>query len=166
MRNGYAVDTEGTLTNGVWRCPSFELPMGRNGPVTGPSYGYNCLGIYGKFGLDDFTPRTVGNNVGDIKISSVVDPSDMIAIGDGFCGNASNIIDRTWMMGRILAKKVPTAGATTIRVYARHQGKANMGFCDGHVETPTLQFLFADTSDNSLMRWARDHQPHRELLPP
>jgi len=45
-------------------------------------------------------------------------------------------------------------------------GKANVVFCDGHVESPTLQFLFADTSDAALSRWNRDHQPHRERLAP
>jgi prepilin-type processing-associated H-X9-DG protein len=50
--------------------------------------------------------------------------------------------------------------------YALHQGKANVVFCDGHVESPTLQFLFADTSDAALSRWNRDHQPHREKLSP
>jgi prepilin-type processing-associated H-X9-DG protein len=50
--------------------------------------------------------------------------------------------------------------------YARHQGKANVVFCDGHVESPTLQFLFEDTSDEALSRWNRDHLPHREKLSP
>jgi hypothetical protein len=40
----------------------------------------------------------------------------------------------------------------------------NVAFCNGHVESPTLQFLFADTSDAALCRWNRDHQPHRERL--
>jgi glyoxylase-like metal-dependent hydrolase (beta-lactamase superfamily II) len=33
--------------------------------------------------------------------------------------------------------------------------KANVVFCDDHVESPTLQFLFADTSDAALARWNR-----------
>jgi len=48
----------------------------------------------------------------------------------------------------------------------RHQGNANVVFCDGHVESPTLAFLFEDTSDNALSRWNRDHLPHRENLSP
>ncbi|MCX6896347.1 MAG: hypothetical protein NTZ16_12780, partial [Verrucomicrobia bacterium] len=52
----------------------------------------------------------------------------------------------------------------TKRSHARHQGKANVVFCDGHVESPTLQFLFEDTSEAALRRWNRDHQPHRERL--
>jgi prepilin-type processing-associated H-X9-DG protein len=55
---------------------------------------------------------------------------------------------------------------STKRSYARHQGKANVVFCDGHVESPTLQFVFADTSDAALSRWNRDHLPHREKLSP
>jgi prepilin-type processing-associated H-X9-DG protein len=52
------------------------------------------------------------------------------------------------------------------RIFLSHQGKANVVFCDGHVESPTLPFLFADTSDAALSRWNRDHQPHREKLSP
>jgi prepilin-type processing-associated H-X9-DG protein len=59
----------------------------------------------------------------------------------------------------------PSAGSDK-RASARHQGKANVVFCDGHVESPTLPFLFADTSAAALSRWNRDHQPHREKLSP
>jgi prepilin-type processing-associated H-X9-DG protein len=48
----------------------------------------------------------------------------------------------------------------------RHQGKFNVVFRDGHVESPALPFLFADTSDAALSRWNRDHLPHRERLAP
>jgi prepilin-type processing-associated H-X9-DG protein len=41
---------------------------------------------------------------------------------------------------------------------------ANVVFCDGHVESPTLKFLFADTSDAALARWNRGHLPRREKL--
>lgn len=39
-------------------------------------------------------------------------------------------------------------------------------FYDRHVESPTLKFLFADTTDDALCRWNRDHLPHRERLAP
>ncbi len=42
----------------------------------------------------------------------------------------------------------------------------NVVFCDGRVESPTLKFLFEDTSDAALSRWNRDHLPHREKLAP
>jgi prepilin-type processing-associated H-X9-DG protein/prepilin-type N-terminal cleavage/methylation domain-containing protein len=155
------------LTNGVWHCPSIELPKEwKHLGVTAQSYGYNVLGIGGGFGLGELRQHIRGKTVADNKVLAVVDPSDMIAIGDGFCGNGSNIMDDTTMMGRIVVKNGPSASANTVRVYARHQGKANMVFCDGHVESPTLNLLYVDTSDNALVRWTLDHQPHRELLPP
>lgn len=45
-------------------------------------------------------------------------------------------------------------------------GQANVVFCDGHVESPTLKLLFADTHDTALARWNRDHLPHHEKLTP
>jgi prepilin-type processing-associated H-X9-DG protein len=88
----------------------------------------------------------------------------MMAIGDGFLGNGSFIVDGQDEIGRIVLKQ-DFLGSTP-RAHARHQGKANMVFCDGHVESPTLKFLFEETTDDALARWTRDHKPHRELLPP
>ena len=48
----------------------------------------------------------------------------------------------------------------------RHSGTFNVLFCDGHVESPTLKFVFEDASDAALVRWNRDHQPHRAPLVP
>jgi prepilin-type processing-associated H-X9-DG protein len=88
----------------------------------------------------------------------------MMAIGDGFEGGNGIIQDGSPILLR-------TYGLTdylgsTKRSFSRHQGKANVVFCDGHVESPTLEFLFEDTSDAALVRWNRDHLPHREKLPP
>jgi prepilin-type processing-associated H-X9-DG protein len=44
----------------------------------------------------------------------------------------------------------------------RHNGRANVGFCDGHVENLPFKPLFLDTSDAALSRWNIDHQPHRK----
>jgi len=38
------------------------------------------------------------------------------------------------------------------KMLLRHQNKANVVFCDGHVESPTLQFLLSGTSDAALSR--------------
>ena len=57
--------------------------------------------------------------------------------------------------GRILVRDFTASGRHNIGVV----------FCDGYVESPTLQFLFEDTSDAALARWNRDHLPHREKLP-
>ena len=45
----------------------------------------------------------------------------------------------------------------------RHQGKANVVFCDGHVKSPTLKFLFEDPGKAPLVRWRRDHLPPAKI---
>ena len=133
------------------------------------SYGYNGYGSLPTgdpakgFGLDGhYTLGVLHTNTGIVtpgsktKIplaeSEVVNPSDMMAIGENFAGDIS------------LNRK--TNFAASQLAFSRHQGLDNVVFCDGHVESPTLQFLFADTSDAALSRWNRDHLPHREKLAP
>jgi len=89
-----------------------------------------------------------------------------MAIGDGFLGNHFTIGDGTASLWRTAVNSTEDFSQSTERANVRHQGKANVVFCDGHVESPTLQFLFEDTSDAALSRWNRDHQPHREKLSP
>jgi prepilin-type processing-associated H-X9-DG protein len=90
----------------------------------------------------------------------------MVAIGDGFQVGNKYIRDGTWFLWRYDAMPSDDPPGSTARARARHQGRANIVFCGGHVESPTLKFLFADTSDTALARWNRDHLPHREQLPP
>jgi prepilin-type processing-associated H-X9-DG protein len=121
------------------------------------NYGYNddrytgnslrepskMFGLQGHYALDTKSIRPIAE-------SEVVVPSDMMAIGDGFEGNGlfrRRPIDFFEEFGNILTG---------------HHGKANLAFCDGHVESPTLNSLFEDTSDVALARWNRDHQPHHE----
>jgi len=153
------------VSEGVWRCPtarrSFSWPYRNAIPV---SYAYNTYGgapvghnppigdrqlQLGLFGFYDRSTR-ITTPVGD---SDVVCPSEMMAIGDSIVGGLD-------FMREDLAY-LEQRGA-----YARHQGKLNVVFCDGHVESPTLNFLFVDTSDAALVRWNRDHLPHRERLAP
>jgi prepilin-type processing-associated H-X9-DG protein len=89
-----------------------------------------------------------------VKESEVLSPSDMIVIGDSFLGGVFFMRENLQTLDR------------NGRASSRHQGRANVAFCDGHVESPTLQFLFANNSDAALSRWNRDHQPHRERLAP
>ena len=91
----------------------------------------------------------------------------MMALGDGFCGCGKTVY------GGVASASYACLQDVLYIVYpitkersCRHQGKANVVFCDGHVESPTLKFLFEDTSDAALSRWNRDHLPHREKLSP
>jgi prepilin-type processing-associated H-X9-DG protein/prepilin-type N-terminal cleavage/methylation domain-containing protein len=142
---------------GVWLCPSVKWYNVHMPADDLSSYGYNLYGVL-----------TVGNNTNNFGLlghyssdsntgvpigeSEVINPSDMMAISDGFIGNDE--FTRVDLVGLERYGNILT----------RHQGKANVVFCDGHVESPTLPFLFTDTSDAALSRWNRDHQPHRERL--
>jgi prepilin-type processing-associated H-X9-DG protein len=138
---------------GVWRCPSAASPPGY-GPTNQPFYAYNAFGVLsvgektkalGLFGHFD------SNAVIPISESEVVSPSDMMAIGDQLFGGSAFM-------------RVDLAANEKWGASSRHQGKANVLFCDGHVESPTLRYLIVDTTDAALVRWNRDHQPHRDAL--
>jgi prepilin-type processing-associated H-X9-DG protein/prepilin-type N-terminal cleavage/methylation domain-containing protein len=151
---------------GVWACPSAQWsdPVLRGLPTAdGWSYYAYNIDIFGP-GMQRNDPTNQSGLQGHydpithtylpIRESEVVAPSEMLAIGDGFDPNGilmrRNIVD------------LEESGNTR----TRHQGKANVVFCDGHVESPKLTFLFEDTSDAALVRWNRDHLPHRERLKP
>jgi prepilin-type processing-associated H-X9-DG protein len=149
---------------GVWFCPSAEWNdnIRRSLPTADgwSYYGYN-IDIFGpgmrrnsptnQFGLQGhFDPIT--HTYHPIRESEVVSPGEMMAIGDGFDPNG------ILMRRRIV--DLEEFGNTR----SRHQGKANVVFCEGHVESPTLEFLFEDTTDAALVRWNRDHLPHRDRL--
>ena len=167
---GRQIGTQGPYfwDKGIWLCPSV-----RSKGILGSSfesYGYNSFGIgnrkdsLGLGGHKGFASAPVGT-VPDYKPpvseSEVVNPSEMMAIGDGFYGSDSKIYSG---IGFLWRNNESGGFFDTATAIARHQGKANVFYCDGHVESPTLQFLFTDTSDAALVRWNRDHLPHRERL--
>lgn len=155
---------------GVWKCPVAIKPS--NWPTNRGfmSYGYNWQGLSAKtdtnsLGLGGHYVWTVSRvPAPPVSDSEVVSPSEMMAIGDGFYGGNGIVGDGSWNLWRTYGVK--DFLGSTARAYARHQGKANVVFCDGHVESPTLKFLFEDTGDDALSRWNRDHLPHREKLSP
>jgi prepilin-type N-terminal cleavage/methylation domain-containing protein/prepilin-type processing-associated H-X9-DG protein len=138
--------------SGVWHCPTAQLTL--------MSYGYNAFGLQpsdptNSLGLSGHYSPARGTWT-PIAESEVVIPSEMMAIGDVFSGQ-SDFFRGNDDFNYIEKKTIAPS---------RHQNKINVVFCDGHVESPTLQFLFADTSDAALSRWNRDHLPHREKLSP
>ena len=90
-----------------------------------------------------------------IRESEVADPADMMAIGDSLDGW------QIFMRVNDINLLVGSGNGLT-----RHQGKVNVLLCDGHVESPKIKFVLEDTSDQALVRWNRDHQPHRDRLQP
>src|SRR5665213_975621 len=167
-------------TTGIWQCPAANKPANWQKKLAYFSYGYNWVGMsswedtnslglggHHAYGLSLSPGNTRHDPVSPVSGTEVVNPSEMMSIGDGFAGWNGTIKDGTelWRTYDLTHLIYPSAGSDK-RANARHQGKANVVFCDGHVESPTLQFLFEDTSDAALSRWNRDHQPHREKLSP
>ena len=160
------------LRQGIWKCPAANKPSSWPQKKGYYDYGYNWFGMSAM--TDTYSLGLGGHNVWNqknshlptpfTKESEVASPSEIMAIGDGFEGGNGIIQDGSPILLR-------TYGLTdylgsTKRSYSRHHGKANVVFCDGHVESPTLEFLFEDSSDAALSRWNRDHLPHRERLMP
>jgi prepilin-type N-terminal cleavage/methylation domain-containing protein/prepilin-type processing-associated H-X9-DG protein len=158
------------LTEGIWRCPSalrVKPWPPSNGKELFCSYGYNAFGVLpgwttnllGLDGLPAHLPisRTVG--LPPVPESGIAVPADMMAIGDSIDGI---VIFRRWLLewGRYPGWERTQFG----RASDRHLGSINVLFCDYHVESPTVRYVFEDKSDAALARWNRDHQPHREEL--
>ena len=159
MRGGFDVSAPKTnyLLTGVWHCPSAPWKVEEHPNATYFSYGYNVFGLLwpgnktNALGLQGHYNPT-SHKFTAIAESEVAVPSDMMAVGD--TGKGSMFFMRAHLAdyGKM--------GYTS----SRHQGVANVVFCDGHVESPTFKLLFEDTSDTALVRWNRDHLPHRDKL--
>jgi prepilin-type processing-associated H-X9-DG protein len=172
--------------SGVFLCPAVipridKIPGGLL--ANSDDYGYNCFGLsaigspnkdLGSLGLGGHTKPASDDSYTPLPVRAidVVSPVEMIALGDGFSGSKGVILDLALTLSRnfdwdhYFNKDYLNYPDITKQCYARHQGKANMAFCDGHVATLTMKFLFEDTNDDALVVWNRDHNPHRELLPP
>jgi prepilin-type processing-associated H-X9-DG protein len=93
--------------------------------------------------------------------SNVSSPSKMMAIADGFWGSGRSLYGGGEQFTRT---PEPLTDPLSPEPFSRHHGKANVVFCDGHVQAPKLQVLFEDTAETALSPWNRDHRPHREKL--
>lgn len=174
-------------TNDVYRCPSYNgmtLPGNDIGDPLG-SYGYNANGsqfAFSPLGLGGYLSHPDDwDSVVAIRESAITTPTDMIALGD------ANLM---WLLSPVLKAYYGITGPTTYSGYARldinswlrstapgfggssgilkasnarHRGKLEIVFCDGHVEGIRTQKLF-DKSDASLRRWNNDNQPHADRL--
>jgi len=158
------------ITKGIWRCPSAPRVKPwppSNGRETFCSYGYNAFGVLAGWttnllGLDSLPAHLPVSKIAaspPVTEPGVAVPADMMAIGDSIDGM---VIFRRWLLE---FGKYPGWDRTQFgRARDRHQGSVNVLFCDGHVESPTVKSVFEDKSDAALVRWNRDHQPHREEL--
>ena len=147
-RGGYDVSNPATnfYQQGVWRCPSAQARAGNIQDA--PFYGYNVFGalgvgnLYTNFGLGGVRSQSSAV-IKPIRESEVAAPAEMIAIGESDAFAFMRSLNYDFYH----------------RAF-RHQNRVNVLFCDGHVESSTLKYLFNDSSDEALSRWNRDHQPH------
>lgn len=167
---------------GVFHCPAANPPSCPAFPegVFYSDYGYNAVGVSrlfdtnGSLGLSPWMGNTTNQPAPlpvaafevdqPVRESQIASPADMMAIGDAFTGNRDFLCDAASSLWRSQSVGGDFPPGSTRRAYARHRGKANVVFCDGHVEGPRLQTLFADDTDTALRRWNRDNQAHRERL--
>lgn len=158
----------GDMKGTVWDCPGNVYV--RNWPF---AYGYNVTGMTS--GLDQ-PPLGLGGKIRTFHMVGVPDPpqvpvsegdianpSRMIALGDGASGWGDGSI---WYSMNI-ARERPWADLKYYTAFntSRHQGRLNVEFVDGHVESAPLRQLFVDTIDEGMSVWNRDNLPHRERLP-
>jgi prepilin-type N-terminal cleavage/methylation domain-containing protein/prepilin-type processing-associated H-X9-DG protein len=158
---------------GIFKCPSpgisrektWMYGMNFGGLVEYPLSGY---GLGGRYVMD--TPFQ-GHKVAT-KESAVVAPSDMIGWGDNYTKTTRGALDDggEGILTHGLLEPTNAPPLTAIELAddirdcsKRHDGTANIGFCDGHVENIRFKPLFYDETEASLRRWNIDNQPHPEL---
>ena len=179
--------TKNDWTNDVYRCPSYNGLTLSGSDIADPlgSYGYNANGsqfAFSPYGLGGYlTEPDNWDSAVAIRESAVSVPTEMIAMGD------ANLM---WVLSPVLKAYYGITGPTTYSGYARldlnswlrstapgfggspgilrasharHRGKLEIVFCDGHVEGIRTDKLF-DKSDDSLRRWNNDNKPHADLL--
>ena len=173
-------------------CPGDTLLPGMAGELPDMSYGYNTYGMSTFAGWNlpwadiGLAQLGLGGNRGraaqssgliwpprsqDIVVplhdSDVVVPAEMIESGDAFA-ESYRVIYRGG--GELIFNGADDLGVPgspfnwDLRklASARHGSRANVAFCDGHVEGARFNDLFAET-DPAFQRWNSDHLPHRNL---
>ena len=124
----------------------------------GGSYGYNGFGSRSKtyvylsttdlLGIGGDKPTDPASPLAAVSPTRVKVPSEMIAIGDSMetaFGSIPGIYLTLVDGGRVAP--------------SRHNGGANIAFCDAHVENMPNSRL-AEPTDSARRRWNNDNEPH------
>jgi prepilin-type N-terminal cleavage/methylation domain-containing protein/prepilin-type processing-associated H-X9-DG protein len=158
----------------LYDCPGFLRIPGHDW-IT--SYAYNwtgvepalqkgaSLGLGGERVVSDYVPTIGPEAWRNIRESEVLQPSEMIALGDGPLGWRAAFLTS----GNIdIVLNDPLHGHQWSPDYdwgqfrmndRRHSGRLNVAFCDGHIEFVRYQLLYASRAD-WFSRWNNDHQSH------
>tara|TARA_B100000959_G_scaffold211120_1_gene221882 strand:- start:6 stop:917 length:912 start_codon:yes stop_codon:yes gene_type:complete len=168
------------------------IQPGNDGAVALGSYGYNAFGVklgYSSLGLGGTFSHTLisgdldevpseGSRISDGDVRS---SANMIAVGDatliwmtkpmikmlygqegveGASGMAHLDINYRNFVQR---KAYPLSNKIIDATVARHGGRYNITFCDGHVEAVDRKQLH-ERNFKALRRWNNDNRPHYDLL--
>jgi prepilin-type processing-associated H-X9-DG protein/prepilin-type N-terminal cleavage/methylation domain-containing protein len=157
-----SVDRRNSPKTGVWNCPSVPSQS------RSIDYGYNAQS-YAGFGLAPEVSMSAGGitTTRHVREADVKVPSDMIALGDALCRAGPYVLQ----IGQLLQRATLTYNHTDLKILGpsehrrtlrRHAGKINLLFCDGHVQALTLTNAFFEQTDQALVKWNRDHEPHQQ----
>ena len=121
------------------------------------SYGYNGGGT-----APDGRELELGMGLWrHIATSRVRVPSDMIVLGDTGVGIQSSSVLSPYEIASLKNSPLP---AQPQLPGARHNGGANILFCDGHVALGK-QSKWIEKTPEARRQWNNDNQPHRETWP-
>ena len=135
-----------------------------------PHYGYNYVGAARR------NPPTCSLGLGgDFRVegtvrcfqpapqSRIVAPSEMIVLGDSpafiYVNMGQPAPDPADVLYIAFPHVIPWLGRAGVGDW--HKGRANMVFCDGHVERAE-QSMWIEASSENRRRWNNDHLPHEE----
>lgn len=157
---GIAIDKSANMR--VLRCP--QIQRKEDGARGNGQYAYNASGTAK---LQSASNLGLGGYVNDgfraTSESRVLAPADLIAVGDVAAGPTTELPP-----GFPIRKTF--AGASNFDICSTnrtlwpgigHNGRANMLFCDGHVESDR-QARWIAASESFRRRWNNDHLPHTE----
>ena len=179
-------------TNALFHCPDYKGAQGAalNNPPPGgfPGLSLGGLGSYGYNASpwgNDFQPMGLGrkdawvSTAGQVRLSMVKVPSDMIAVGDAWMMPRSNMDYVTYGVNdnpenfgfcefssprkfrHIFGINFNGPGTGLAAMRKRHGGQFVLGFLDGHVETGKYAKVTSLEEDN-LRRWNRDHESDKD----
>lgn len=154
---------------GVWRV--FRCPQRVLNPEGARGHGQYALNASGtapfesvlNLGMGGYGPE--GRDRRHTLEGVVQSPSDMIAIGDVMPGPSFPVTDaesgRTTLMFLAVSNFDPCSSDPMTWPGSSHNGRANMLFADGHVES-ARQTNWVAATEAARRRWNNDNQPHPE----
>lgn len=157
------------FSNPIFVCPATRF---------GGTYGYNTVGVGPNLPGSSSTIRSGQLGLGGIRIdyqtselipiaeNRVLVPADMLAVGDlgrrDEKGYVIPAIDRIGFEEGALMTVEERRNSHQF-TKKRHNARANMVFCDGHVEALKFSRLYS-SDPAALCRWNNDNQPHSNLV--